>query len=61
MNHVFKEGASVHIYLAEGKDINGTVVYVAEEYVHLHEKRPDRKQPLDVYVNYSHISHVYIG
>ena len=38
MNHVFKEGASVHIYLAEGKDINGTVVYVAEEYVHLHEK-----------------------
>ncbi len=51
MNHVFKDGASVHIYLAEGKDINGTVVYVSEEYVHLHEKRPDREQPLDVYVN----------
>jgi len=61
MNPVFKEGANVHIYLAEGKDINGTVVYVSEEYVHLHEKRPDRKQPLDVYVNYSHISHVYTG
>ena len=61
MNHVFKEGASVHIYLADGKDINGTVAYASEQYVHLLEKRPDRKQPLDVYVNYSHISHVYTG
>jgi len=61
MNQVFKDGASVHNYLAEGKDISGTVVYVSKKYVHLHEKRPDREQPLDVYVNYSQISHVYTG
>ena len=60
MKHGFKEGASLHIYLAGGKDIMGTVVSVSEEYVHLQEKRPDREQPLNVYINYLHISHVYI-
>jgi len=35
MNHVFKDGASVHIYLAEGKDM-GNIGVVATDFTSRH-------------------------
>jgi len=59
MELIFEKGAKVIIHLSTGETFEGRVVDVGPSYVRLNNltsKPPD----LDVYVNYSHISHFYI-
>ena len=61
MKAVFKVGDHVNIHLSTGDRIDGKVVSVTEEFVELLQPKAYREEQPTVYVNLSHITHVYLN
>ena len=61
MKSVFKVGNHVNIHLATGDRIDGEVVSVTDEFVELLQPKAYREEQPTVYVNLSHITHVYLN
>ncbi len=61
MKSVFKEGDHVNIHLSTGARIDGEVVRVNAEFVELLQPKAYRENQPTVYVNFSHITHVYLN
>ncbi len=60
MRAAFKVGYQVVIHVIGGQQITGKVTQVLLGYVRVNEEKPKREAPLEVCVNYSTITHVYI-
>ncbi len=61
MKAVFKEGNHVNIHLSNGGRIDGKVVSVTAEFVELLQPKAYREKQPSVFVNFSHITHVYLN
>ncbi len=61
MKSVFKVGDHVNIHLSTGDRIDGEVVSVTDEFVELLQPKAYREEQPTVFVNLSHITHVYLN
>ena len=61
MKSVFKVGDHVNIHLSTGDRLDGEVVRVTEEIVELLQPKAYREEQPTVFVNLSHVTHVYLN
>jgi len=61
METVFKEGDRVNVHLSTGGRIDGEVVRATDKYLEILQPKSYREKRPTVYINWCHITHVYLN